>query len=148
MKVCYNAGMVSDDFKFVRLPAVWAKSELVTQLHEGTRWYVRRGSVIEFRSWVRELRDFYKGNLIPFSWVPEYVGVSRSAVHQRARAGGLTVFTFIVKQQSQTFLGGTRERDTRRRYDYATLSECEAWSWAVREWADEQEEKRRGDTEA
>ena len=116
-----------EEFKFVRLPPVWKDSVVVKRLYAGTRWYVERGTLVKFRHWFRELRNYYKGNLIPFSWVPDYVGVSRSALHKRAKAGGLTVFTFIVTEPSQTILGGVRERDTRKRYDFAAVSECDGW---------------------
>jgi len=131
-----------EQFEFVKLPRKWKTTSAIEQLYEGTRWYVERGPITHFRHWHGELRDVYKGNLIPFSWVPDFVGVSRAALHKRARAGGLTVFTFIVTENSQTFLGGVRARDTRRRYDYAVISECEAWRELLMEWAAQQELKQ------
>lgn len=141
---------MTDDagFQFVELPDLWKDSAVIEQLYPGTRWYVERGSVQQFRHWLRELHQAHGGNLIPFSWVPDFVGVSRSAVHQRARAGGLTVFSFIVTQYSHTFLGGARQRDTRQRYDYATISECRGWSELLMRWAEEQDRKRQEDGEA
>lgn len=135
-----------ESFPFVKVPRKWVGSKVIEYLYEGTRWYVERGQVAQFRHWLRELRDALRGNLIPFSWAPDFVGVSRSALHKRARAGGLTVFTFIVTENSRTFLGGSRERDTRRRYDYATISECEAWRDLLTQWAVQIEEREsRGD---
>lgn len=132
----------NDSFPYVKLPAKWKGSHVIERLYEGSRWYVERGPMVHLRWWLLELRETYKGNLIPFSWVPDFVGVSRAAVHKRARAGGLTVFSFIATEQSRTFLGGLRERDTRRRYEYAVMSECEAWQELLREWADQQEERK------
>lgn len=76
---------------------------------------------------MQEINEYCPGNIIPFSWVPDYVGVSRSAVHKRAKNGGLTVLGFIVTELSQTILGGFKERETRKQYDFAFLSECRQW---------------------
>jgi len=75
--------------------------------------------------------------MIPLQWVPDYVGVSRAAVHQRAKNGGLTVFSFIVVERSRTILGGMRDRETRKRYDLVPLSECDAWHLLLLERCDE-----------
>lgn len=117
--------MSPDDIQFVEPPKKWEKSRAIEKL--GERWYVEKGPVQHFRHWLRELQEAYPGNLIPFSWVPDFVGVSRSALHKRAKAGKLTVFTFVITEYSRTVLGGLRERDSRRRYDYATVSECVGW---------------------
>ncbi|MCE5327252.1 MAG: hypothetical protein LLG01_12660 [Planctomycetaceae bacterium] len=116
---------------------------------EGTNWWVEKNRLWYFRHWMAEVQKAHGGNLLPLQWVPDYVGVSRAAVYQRAKSGGLTVFSFIVVANSRTILGGVRERETRKRYDYAILSECDAWREkleeafedAITNWEDEEERR-------
>jgi len=132
---------------FVEPPKAWPKSHKVERL-EGTRWYVERGTDIDFRSWLDDLQGAtWLGLLIPYQWVPMYVGVSRAAVHLRANSGGLTVFSFIIQEPRRTLFGKTEERDSRMRYDYAVLSECREWRDALCELADYsvlREDERKG----
>lgn len=91
------------------------------------RWWIEHGPSPHFRQWMAELHEALPGDLIPLQWVPEFVGVSRAAVRKRAAAGGLTVFSFILTEYSKNIFGVVAERETRKRYDYAAISECLAW---------------------
>jgi len=73
-------------------------------------------------------------------WVPEFVGVSRGGVRKRANAGKLTVFTFIVTEPTKTLLGWEQMKETRRRFDYMSISECEQWSAEIWERISEEEQ--------
>lgn len=125
---------------FVKLPKRWENSPVVKRLYPGTRWFVERGAKITFRHWLEELHEAYPGNLIPLQWVAEYVGVSRAAVHQRGKNGGLTVFSYIVQETRKTILGGLKDRDSRMRFDYAVKSECDHWHDLLLEYADGNED--------
>ena len=117
--------LIEDAFPYVSPPAIYDVS-LAVKKKEGTRWYVEEGVEQTLRTWHRELREHFRGNLVPLQWVSDMVGVSRTAVYKRANAGRLTVFTFCVKAGEKPIfgiLGSARDRT----YDYATVSECEAW---------------------
>jgi hypothetical protein len=105
--------MSDDDIKYIDPPARWPTSKAVART-EGTRW------------WLREVMAL-KEQLIPFQWVPSFVGVSRAGVHYRAKQGNLTVFSYIVTELQTTLLGKTVERDTRTRFDFVSYSECLQW---------------------
>ncbi len=117
---------MDDDFPYVdHLPKLFRKSPLIKR--EGIRWYTQRGSRQEFFHWYRILSEAYPGNIIPYQYVPEFIGVSRASVHKRAKNGGLTIFSFVVTEQKYTILGSRKDRDTKKRYDLAILSECMEW---------------------
>lgn len=117
------------EIQYVDPPASWADS-VVTKRIEGTRWFEEEGSAVLFHQWMRELQDEMKkkraGLLIPLQWVPDYVRVSRAAVHKRASRGGLTVFSYIIKQPSAGLLGWTKDKP-RARYDLVPVKECDQW---------------------
>lgn len=116
-----------DKFPFVSPPAEWMKNGGVELLYKNSRWYVEYGPITFYRHWLRELNKAEPGNLMPLQWVSDYVGASRAAVLKRAKNGGLTVLSFVVTEWSKTFLGKVRDRNSKRKYDYAIISECDAW---------------------
>lgn len=127
------------EIPYVELRKPFLGSVVIEQI-PGTRCYVERGTLSRFHWWLRDMRKMYQAEgTIPLQWVADLVGVSRSAVHKRVKTGGLTVFTYQVVEATRTFLGGWREKDSRNHYDYAILSECEAWREAVIEEADYEE---------
>lgn len=117
------------EIQFVDPPDWWLTSPKV-KMADGTRWFEEVGSAAEFHLWMRELQDEMKkkraGLLIPLQWVPDYVRVSRAAVHKRASRGGLTVFSYIINQPSAGLLGWTKDKP-RARYDLVPVKECDQW---------------------
>ena len=112
--------------KPVNIPRQWKDSVAIELLYEKSRWYFESGSESNFRHWVCEISEA-KIETIPLQWVPEYVGVSRAAVLKRAKAGGLTVFSFIFTEYSKNLLGRTKTRDSKKQYDVVPLDECNQW---------------------
>lgn len=93
---------------------------------EGTRVYREDGSWQSFRLWHMEMRHLFAGDVLPFGWVAQFVGVTRAAVHKRVKTGQLTVFTFGMEEFVKGVLGGTRRR-MRQEFKYALLTECHFW---------------------
>jgi hypothetical protein len=118
----------TDGFPYAEPPEHYKTAKEIECL-KGTRWWVQKGSPGAFRLWLYELIDDeeYKERVIPLQWVPEFVGVTRAAVHKRAKAGKLTVFSFVMMEPEKVFLTKARLH-ARSRYDFAVMSECEAWS--------------------
>ena len=129
-----------ETFPFVKPPSKWMNNGGVELLYKDSRWYVERGPANYFKWWLEEIQQGLKGNLIPLQWVPDFVGVSRAGVLKRAKKGGLTIMSFIMITESTTILGGTKDRDSKKRYDYAIISECKYW----REELSERVEKKGG----
>lgn len=92
----------------------------------GTRIYRESGDEHHMRWWINELQKIFEGQLLPFEWVAEYVGISRAALHKRVKRGGLTVFVFEVTEKVTGILGGKRER-MRQEYKCVPITECEDW---------------------
>jgi len=136
----------NEGIKFVDPPKQWKKSPVVKQLL-GTRVWLERGSAKLLRHWLREVNEALAGNLIPLPWVPEFVGVTRAAVHKRVKAGGLTVFSFTLVEATRGMLGKIVERETRERYEYAVLSECDEWRVMLIERYETQAERMKGGEE-
>lgn len=111
---------------FGKLPPIWSKSHVIKQI-EGTRWFVEESHMVNFRDWLNEIHLANPGDLLPMQWVPMLVRVSRQAVHKRATAGNLTVFSFIPREPRPTFLGRSKPRESRSSFDYVLISECHAW---------------------
>lgn len=132
------------EIQFVDPPKQWGKSCVVKQ-EPGTRWWTEEGPERNLRHWIREVHETYPGNVIPFQWVPRYVGVSDTAVHKSARTGRLTVLSFVVTENRRSLVGEIVTARTRRRYDYAILSECEQWREILlaRYDAEQEDDKRR-----
>ncbi|MGP1346373.1 MAG: hypothetical protein ACTS3F_06870 [Phycisphaerales bacterium] len=123
------------------LPAIWSKSVVIEQL-EGTRWYIEESHPINFRTWLEEIHSVNPGDLIPMQWAPAVVGVSRQALHKRAAAGNLTVFSFIPTERRSTILGRSKPRESRSSFDYVVLSECLAWRDEVLDRMDQDRQDR------
>lgn len=92
----------------------------------GTRVYRELGTEIQFWHWLREVIEDFEGELVPFEWVSDYVGVSRAALHKRVKKGQLTVLVYQMQELVEGVLGGLRER-MRREYKYVPKSECDSW---------------------
>lgn len=117
---------MSDSFPYTdKFPESWINSCAIER--EGVRWYTDRGSRYDFEDWYNLINDTYAGDLIPLSFVPEYTGVSRASVYKRAKRGGLTILSFIITAYKRSFMGDLVKRDTKKRYDMAIRSECDAW---------------------
>jgi hypothetical protein len=77
------------------------------------------------QTWMEHLRAELQGNLIPLQWVPDFVGVSRAAVHKRVKQGKLTVFVYEISDYLSAF--GKTWTKRRGEVAYCVLSECQAW---------------------
>ncbi|NNJ24095.1 hypothetical protein [Alienimonas chondri] len=92
----------------------------------GTRVYRDSGGEATLATWFREVHEDFGGELVPYEWVAEYVGVSRPSVHKRVKRGGLTVLLYELQDTVRGALGGERTR-TRREFSYVPRTECDAW---------------------
>lgn len=92
----------------------------------GTRIYREKGTEIQMRHWLREVHDAFNGELLPFEWVADYVGVSRNSLHKRIKSGKLTVLVFEMQEYVKGVLGSTRTR-MRCEYKYIPKEECDSW---------------------
>lgn len=126
---------------FVDAPPKW-KDSYAVKLTPETRWWIESGPIMHFKHWLRELHEHLPGDLIPMQWVPEFVGVTRGAVKNKADAGGITVFSFRVQEAQRSMLGKRAYRETKSRFDYMAISECEAWREDVLERLDQEEQER------
>lgn len=95
---------------------------------EGTRIYFSQGLNDEMRYWFYYLNKHFGGDLIPFEWVPDFVGVSRVAVHKRANKGQLTVLAYRIVEETLS-LTGKIKRKVVREVRYVPYEECVAWIW-------------------
>lgn len=129
-------------FPFVDPPPTWIDSAAVKR-QPGTRWWVESGPIQHMYHWLRDLNTHLPGNLLPLQWVPAYVGVTRPAVKTRVDGGMLTLFTFQVVHDASPRRGGKRGPlrvfpktmlgESRQKFDYAVLSECDAWADLIAE---------------
>ncbi|MEM6553962.1 MAG: hypothetical protein AAF750_17740 [Planctomycetota bacterium] len=133
--------MSDNQIQPVSPPPKWIDSAVV-KCEPGTRWWVERGPSDHFKHWLRELHNHLGGDLIPMQWVPLFVGVTRRAVRKRVDGGGLTAFSFVVEELHRSMLGKETNRETKNRYDYLVMSECEAWREAIIERLEEEEQER------
>jgi hypothetical protein len=92
----------------------------------GTRIYRDSGQHIVFHHWIKEVQKDFDGELIPYEWVADYVGVSRAALHKRVHRGGLTVLAYEMTETVRGTLGGVRER-MRGEYKFVPKLECDSW---------------------
>jgi len=118
--------------KYVQL----GKSHAVVSVDQGTRIYREVGSSRNLEHWLRDVQKYFEGELVPFEWVADYVGVSRAALHKRVKRGGLTVLVFEMREWVSGILGGTRER-MRREYKFVPRSECDSWRELLLEQAED-----------
>ena len=92
---------------------------------EGTRIILHQG--INFLSWVHYMHELFAGELIPVEWAPDYVRVTRAAVHKRIKKGQLSVLEYQLEERvPSAFSTRTRAR-MRNRYRYVFASECDIW---------------------
>ncbi len=98
----------------------------VVSIDEGTRIYRELGSGGSFTSWLVEVQEAFDGELIPFEWVADYVGVTSAALHKRVKKGNLTVLVYEVDVPVKGVLGGLR-KGMRREYKYVPMVECDGW---------------------
>ena len=92
----------------------------------GTRVYREVGRGGFFQDWLREVQQDFGGELVPFEWVADYVGVSRPSLHKRVKRGGLTVLVYEMQETVRGVLGGRRDR-MRQEYKFVPRTECDAW---------------------
>lgn len=119
-----------------RIHLVRGKGPAVS-VDSGTRIYREVGSKKSLEHWLREVQADFEGELVPFEWVADYVGVSRAALHKRIRRGGLTVLAFEMREHVTGVLGGVRER-MRREYRFVPRLECDAWRELLLERAEDE----------
>ena len=119
-----------EGIRYVRIPRQWIGSLAVERL-EDTRWYVERGPITAFRQWLKEVSEAMSkqsaGILVPLQWAPSLVGVSREAVNKRAKNGTLTVFSFVITEHKRTRFGGSKVKDSKKRYDLVPFRELNDW---------------------
>jgi hypothetical protein len=98
---------------------------------EETRIFRQSGNHMDFICWVNDLREVLKGNVMPATWVPTYVGVSRAAVHKRIKSGRLTMFVFehVELELNLRFKHVERKKGE---FAYCVRTECEAWFDEIR----------------
>ena len=101
------------------------KSEFIN-IDEGTRVYREVSDAVNFQKWMDDVHQSFGGEVVPFEWVADYVGVSRAALHKRVKRGGLTVLVFEMRERVSGVLGGVRDR-MRCEYKYVPRSECDSW---------------------
>lgn len=115
---------MEQDFPYLKIKP--DLQNLVGPVDEDTRTFRQRGRKMDFQTWVAHLHDELKGNLIPATWVPEYVGVSRTAAHKRIKAGRLTMFVFELFEYQESLLKKLKEVRLAE-FAYCVRSECDAW---------------------
>ena len=93
---------------------------------EDLRVFRQEGKAVDFLIWVRDLNDSVKGGVVPSSWAPVIVGVSRTAFHKRVKSGRLTVFVFEHREYEFNLVMNLVPRK-KGEYSYCVFSECEAW---------------------
>ncbi|QDV50696.1 hypothetical protein [Gimesia fumaroli] len=98
----------------------------VVSIDPGTRIYREPGRGQFFQHWLSDVQEDFDGELIPFEWVAEYVGVTRAALHKRVKKGNLTVLVYEMRERVKGVLGGSRER-MRREYKFVPKTECDGW---------------------
>lgn len=98
----------------------------VVSVDPGTRIYREIGTGGSFTFWLEEIHKAFDGDLIPFEWVADYVGVTRAALHKRVKKGNLTVLVYEVEGLIKGALGGLR-KGMRREYKYVPKKECDGW---------------------
>lgn len=101
------------------------KSEFVS-IDDGTRVYREVSDAVNLQKWMDDVYATFSGEVVPFEWVADYVGVSRAALHKRIKRGGLTVLVFEMRERVPGILGGMRDR-MRGEYKYVPRTECDSW---------------------
>lgn len=120
-----------------RVKLVNGKGAVVNRV-PGTRIYQEVGFWLELRLWMKDVQEAFEGELVPFEWVADYVGVSRAALHKRVNRGGLTVLAYTMQEHVRGILGGHRER-MRAEYKFVPRLECDRWRAMLAEQRDQQD---------
>lgn len=92
----------------------------------GTRVYREIGGQDTFSWWLKDVQEAFDGELIPYEWVSDYVGVTRAALSLRAKKGQITVLVYEHAERVKGILGGERSR-MRKEYKYIPKTECDSW---------------------
>lgn len=80
-----------------------------------------------FREWFQRISAAHPGELfIPLQWIPDWIGITRMAVHSAIRKERIQSFIFVSPPFKVGVLGNIRE-PMRESYTYCLLSECEEW---------------------
>lgn len=95
------------------------------ETQEGTRIYRERGP--DLLGWVDSIQEWFGGELIPSEWVPDYVGVTRAAVHKRFKRGQLTLFVYELHDYVESLITSNLRTKMRNEYRYVPRSECDIW---------------------
>ncbi|VAX40596.1 hypothetical protein MNBD_PLANCTO02-489, partial [hydrothermal vent metagenome] len=98
----------------------------VVSIDPGTRIYREKGPEINLHRWIRDVQEAFDGQLIPYEWVADYVGVTRASLLKKIKKGNLTVLVFEMQEEVRGVLGSKRER-MRREYKYVPQKECDGW---------------------
>lgn len=114
----------------------------VVSIDPGTRIYRETGGGQFFQTWLKEVQEDFDGELVPFEWVADYVGVTRAALHKRVKKGNLTVLVYEMREWVQGVLGSNRER-MRREYKFVPKTECDGWYDDLCEKEDQQNKKKK-----
>ena len=133
---------MADSIPFVVVPAKLAKS--VGKPGSRTRRYEMVGGHPELQTWLSILGEQFVGDLLPLNWCPEYVGVTRAAIHKRIKAGNLTAFVFCLVGKPFTVFGA-KYAITRQEFAYVLRSECDAWQKQLLERRDRRAEEEDDD---
>lgn len=127
--------MGDKDIQYVEVPAWFRKQAGLELRHPASRWWYEAHSENQLHHFMKDVQKAFQGDLVPLQWVPSLVQVSRESVLRRAKSGGLTVISFVPIEVRRNLLGGIRERESRKSYDFAILSECMAWRMILLERA-------------
>jgi hypothetical protein len=109
-----------------RIPAIWTISYVIERVPD-TRIFKERGSKIHFAQWLDELHEANPGDLIPLQWAPDFCRVTRPGIRKRIVSGNMTLFSFVLLEETKSILGRVETKESRTSYDYVIKSECEAW---------------------
>jgi len=87
----------------------------------------KSGTISDFRKWMLTLTEQRNANLIPFTWVPEFVGVSRASVHKAIHRGRLTCFQFQIREPYHQIMSTESKQPPSYKFAYCLKSECLNW---------------------
>ena len=96
---------------------------------EDNRIYRVFGGLEEFRGWYKAVTGKIDGGVIPMTWVPNYVGVSRAAVYKRVKEGRLTAFAFEVEVKG--LLRRVFDETAKNQYVLVPMEEVGRWARAM-----------------
>jgi hypothetical protein len=101
-------------------------AEAMRKPRKGKRVYRASGGIVAFQKWIRLLTQEMGSQVIPESWVADYVGVSRVAVWKKQVKGELTTFIFAPNKKLIPYIGKSRNW-VREEFACMSLEECERW---------------------